>query len=50
MRLACFEGEPQRFAGSDEMRLAYDIVEPPRSQRFGKRWRRSALCKKVIHG
>jgi hypothetical protein len=35
VRLARFEGEPQRLAGTDEMALPYDLVERLRAKRVG---------------
>jgi hypothetical protein len=36
VRLAGFEGDPQRLAGADQVLLAYDLVERARSKLFGQ--------------
>src|SRR5262249_39608131 len=49
VRLSGLEGEPQRLAGTDEVRLADDIVERLRAERLGERRGRARVPEQVGH-
>jgi len=49
MRLARFESETQRFAGTQKVALSYDIVERARPQPLGERRCRFPLGEEIIH-
>jgi hypothetical protein len=48
MRFFGFEGDAQRLAGTEQMRLPDDVVERARTQRFGERRQGLAPREKLI--
>ena len=48
MRFTRLKRKPQRLAGTQQVRLPYDIVEMLRPQRFGERRGGIALLEQVI--
>jgi hypothetical protein len=49
MRLARRERQPQRLARSEQVRLAYEVIERAGAQAFGKGSLRISFLEKIIH-